>query len=64
MGLILVLVPFSQALGIVEKIAVTMIAANTIGLVLWVYLANKLKQPTEPLKTLEPASPASQQAVV
>jgi sigma-B regulation protein RsbU (phosphoserine phosphatase) len=44
MGLILVLVPFSQALAIVEKIAVPMIAANTIGLVLWLYLANKWKQ--------------------
>ena len=45
MGLILVLVqPFSQAVTIVEKIAVPMIAANTVGLVLWLYLANKWKQ--------------------
>ena len=44
MGLILALVPFSQAVAIVEKIAVPMIAANTIGLVLWLYLANKWKQ--------------------
>ena len=51
MGLILVLVPFSQAVGIVEKIAAPMIAANTIGLVLWLYLANKWKQQAEPLKT-------------
>lgn len=48
MGLILVLVPFSQAWGIVEKIAVPMITANTVGLVLWLYLANKWKQPAEP----------------
>lgn len=42
MGLILVFVqPFSQAVTIVEKIAVPMIAANTVGLVLWLYLANK-----------------------
>ncbi len=46
MGLILVLVPFSQALAIVEKIAVPMITANTVGLVLWLYLANKWKQPS------------------
>jgi LytS/YehU family sensor histidine kinase len=45
MGLILVLVPFSQALAIVEKIAVPMITANTIGLVLWLFLANECKQP-------------------
>jgi LytS/YehU family sensor histidine kinase len=34
MGLILVLVPFSQALAIVEKIAVPLITANTVGLIL------------------------------
>jgi LytS/YehU family sensor histidine kinase len=44
MGLILVLVPFSQATAIVETIAVPMIGANTIGLLLWLYLANKWKQ--------------------
>ena len=48
MGLIVILVPFSEAVGIVEKIAVPMIAADTIGLVLWLYLANKWKQPSEP----------------
>ncbi|MCW4028946.1 MAG: hypothetical protein NWE92_04790 [Candidatus Bathyarchaeota archaeon] len=41
MGMILLLVPFTQALSIVGKIAVPMIAANTIGLVLWLYLAKK-----------------------
>ncbi len=46
MGLILVLVPFSQALVIVGKIAVPMITANTVGLVLWLYLANKWKTPS------------------
>jgi LytS/YehU family sensor histidine kinase len=44
MGLILVLVPYAQAVAIVEKIAVPMISANTIGLVLWMYVANRLKQ--------------------
>jgi LytS/YehU family sensor histidine kinase len=44
MGLILALVqPFSKAVSIVDQIAVPMISANTIGLVLWLYLANKLK---------------------
>ena len=46
MGLILVFVPSSQAVTTVEKIAVPMIAANTVGLVLWLYLANKWKQAT------------------
>lgn len=46
MGLILAFVPFSQAVAIVEKIAVPMIAANTVGLVLWLYLANRWKQAT------------------
>jgi LytS/YehU family sensor histidine kinase len=46
MGLILVFVqPFSQATTIVGKIAVPMIAANTVGLVLWMYLADRWKQP-------------------
>ncbi len=44
MILILVLVPFAQAVAIVEKIAFPMITANTVGLVIWLYLANKLKQ--------------------
>ena len=44
MGLILVLVqPFSAALNIVEIIAVPMITANTVGLVFWLFLFNKLK---------------------
>jgi sigma-B regulation protein RsbU (phosphoserine phosphatase) len=42
MGLILVLVsPFDTAVAIVSQIAVPMIAANTIGLVLWMYLFNR-----------------------
>ncbi len=49
MVLILVLVPpLSTALMIVEAIAAPMIAANTIGLVFWVYLAQKFKKQTEP----------------
>jgi LytS/YehU family sensor histidine kinase len=50
MGLILVLVPFNQALAIVQQIAVPMVAANTIGLVLWLYLADKWKK-TQGYKT-------------
>lgn len=46
MGFILVLLPFNQGLSIVEKIAVPMIAANTIGLVLWLYLVNKRETTT------------------
>ena len=43
MALILVLVsPFSHAVSIVEQIAVPMISADTLGLVLWLYLAKKL----------------------
>ncbi|MBE3145054.1 MAG: hypothetical protein IMZ61_14220 [Planctomycetes bacterium] len=39
MGLILLLVqPLDKAVNIVSQIAVPMIAANTIGLVLWIYL--------------------------
>jgi two-component system sensor histidine kinase LytS len=46
MGLILVFVqPFSQATTIVGKIAVPMITANKVGLVLWMYLADRWKQP-------------------
>ncbi|MCW4000646.1 MAG: hypothetical protein NWE93_10440 [Candidatus Bathyarchaeota archaeon] len=44
MGLILVLVPYAQALSILEKIAVPMISANTIGLVFWMYMANRWKK--------------------
>ncbi len=43
MAMILVLVPSTQAFHIVETIAFSMIGANTIGFVFWVYLANKLK---------------------
>lgn len=43
MAMILVFVPWTQASHIVETIAFSMIGANTIGFVLWVYLANKLK---------------------
>jgi LytS/YehU family sensor histidine kinase len=42
MAMILVFVPWPQATHIVETIAFSMIGANTIGFVLWVYLANKL----------------------
>ena len=39
MGLILLLVqPFSKAVPIVSQIAIPMITANTIGLLLWLYL--------------------------
>jgi LytS/YehU family sensor histidine kinase len=43
MAMILVFVPWPQATHIVETIAFSMIGANTIGFVLWVYLANKLR---------------------
>jgi len=42
MALIIVLVP--TGVEIVEKIAFSMIGANTIGFTLWVYLANKFRQ--------------------
>lgn len=42
MGIILLLVqPFDTALTIVSQIAIPMITANTIGLVLWLYLFNR-----------------------
>ncbi len=42
MGLILVLVqPFDTAVNIVSQIALPMIGANTIGLMLWMYLFNR-----------------------
>lgn len=45
MGLILLLVqPFSTAINIVSQIALPMISANTIGLVLWLFLVNKWKK--------------------
>lgn len=42
MGLIILLVP--TGIEIVEKIAFSMIGANTIGFVLWVYLVGKFRQ--------------------
>ncbi len=46
MGLILLLVqPFDVAANIVSQIAVPMITANTIGLVLWMYLYDKWNKP-------------------
>jgi len=43
MGAILLLVqPLDMAVNIVSQIAFPMIAANTIGLVLWAYISNKL----------------------
>jgi two-component system sensor histidine kinase LytS len=51
MGLILALVqPFSVAVNILSQIAVPMIAANTVGFVLWVYLFRKVspKKPDPP----------------
>jgi LytS/YehU family sensor histidine kinase len=45
MGLILLLVsPFSKAVMIVEWIAAPMILANTVGLVLWMYVFNNWKK--------------------
>jgi phosphoserine phosphatase RsbU/P len=42
MGLIMLFVqPFDVAVNIVSQIALPMIAANTIGLVLWMYLFNR-----------------------
>ena len=44
MGLILLLVqPFETAVTIVSQIAFSMIVANTVGLVLWLYLFNKCR---------------------
>jgi LytS/YehU family sensor histidine kinase len=43
MGMILLLVPSAQAFHIVDTIAFSMIGANTMGFVFWVYLSNKLK---------------------
>ncbi len=43
MGMILVLVPFDRSSVIVGKIAFSMIGANTIGFMLWVYLLNTFK---------------------
>lgn len=57
MGMILVFVPWAQATHIVETIYFSMIGANIIGFVLWVYLTNKLKinqQPTRPVCASNP----------
>ena len=48
MGMILLLVPSTQAVHIVDTIAFSMIGANTIGFVFWVYLSNKLKIQPQP----------------
>jgi LytS/YehU family sensor histidine kinase len=51
MGMILLLVPSAQAFHIVDTIAFSMIGANTIGFVFWVYLSNKLKIKPKPQKS-------------
>lgn len=51
MGMILLLVPSTQAFHIVDTIAFSMIGANTIGFVFWVYLSNKLKIKPQPQKS-------------
>lgn len=51
MGMILLLVPSTQAVHIVDTIAFSMIGANTIGFVFWVYLSNKLKIQPQPKKS-------------
>lgn len=45
MGLVFVFVPFETAYMVVYQVYVPMIAASTIGLVLWTYFLNKLKAP-------------------
>jgi sigma-B regulation protein RsbU (phosphoserine phosphatase) len=51
-GLILVLVqPFDVALNIVSQIAIPMIAANTIGLFLWMYFFNKRTETRQAART-------------
>jgi LytS/YehU family sensor histidine kinase len=45
MGLVFVFVPFEAAYMIVYQVYIPMIAASTIGLVLWTYFLNKLKAP-------------------
>jgi LytS/YehU family sensor histidine kinase len=45
MGLVLLLVqPFETAVSVVSQVFVPMVAASTIGLVLWMYLFNKWKE--------------------
>jgi LytS/YehU family sensor histidine kinase len=51
MGMILLLVPSAQAFHIVDTIAFSMIGANTIGFIFWVYLSNKLKITPQPQKS-------------
>jgi LytS/YehU family sensor histidine kinase len=66
MGMILVFVPWAQATHIVETIYFSMIGANTIGFVLWVYLANKLKvtqQPKPPVNVNSPKVSASREYI-
>jgi sigma-B regulation protein RsbU (phosphoserine phosphatase) len=45
MGLVFVFVPFETAYMTVYQVYIPMIAASTIGLVLWTYFLNKLKVP-------------------
>jgi LytS/YehU family sensor histidine kinase len=45
MGLVFVFVPFETAYMVVYQVYIPMVAASTIGLVLWTYFVNKLKAP-------------------
>lgn len=45
MGIVFIFVPFETAYMIVYQVYIPMIAANTIGLVIWTYFVNKLKAP-------------------
>lgn len=45
MGLVFLFVPFEAAYMIVYQVYIPMVAASTIGLVLWTYFVNKLKTP-------------------
>lgn len=56
MAMILVFIPWTQASHIVETIAFSMIGANTVGFVLWVYLANKLRITPQPQQQKLPVS--------
>ena len=60
MAMILVFVPWTQASHIVETIAFSMIGANTVGFVLWVYLANKLKIIQQPKQQKPPVGDGNQ----
>ncbi len=46
MGLVFVFVPFESAYMAVYQVYIPMIAASTIGLVLWTYFLNKLNTPS------------------